>query len=153
MTTCSYDISKSYDRNLSPQEIAQKYGVIANPNAVVLSPQSSHLTLKKKRQLTKYLPPAVVVGTAASKSKITVPASKQAPKPVQPPPDTKPTTHTYPHLYVSLIQNSEPEKSTTTMKRSSSGSIMSAFANAPPKGSKPKPKPVHEEGASTVNIN
>lgn len=37
LTTCSYDISSKYDTNMAPMEIAQKYGVIANSNAVVLS--------------------------------------------------------------------------------------------------------------------
>jgi hypothetical protein len=36
LTTCSYDISKKYDSGMSPAEIADKYGVIANPTAVVL---------------------------------------------------------------------------------------------------------------------
>jgi hypothetical protein len=35
LTTCSYDISKTYDSAMLPAETAQKYGVIANPNAVV----------------------------------------------------------------------------------------------------------------------
>lgn len=36
LTTCSYDINKQYDSTMSPAEIAEKYGVIANPNAVVV---------------------------------------------------------------------------------------------------------------------
>jgi len=35
LTPCSYDIHKNYDSNMSPAEIAEKYGVIANSNAVV----------------------------------------------------------------------------------------------------------------------
>jgi len=35
LTPCSYDVNKNYDSNMSPAEIAEKYGVIANSNAVV----------------------------------------------------------------------------------------------------------------------
>jgi hypothetical protein len=35
LTTCSYDVSKTYDNALLPMEAADKYGIIANPNAIV----------------------------------------------------------------------------------------------------------------------
>jgi len=35
LTPCSHDINKNYDSNMSPAEIAEKYGIIANSNAVV----------------------------------------------------------------------------------------------------------------------
>jgi hypothetical protein len=48
-------------------------------------------------------------------------------------------------LHILICRAAEPAKLTKTAKRSASGGIMGAFANAPPKGSRPKPKPEEEK--------
>ena len=58
---------------MSPNEIAEKYGVIANPNAV-------------KRELKKYTAPAVNVTTAGAKTK---PSFTQKAEPKKPAPEEK----------------------------------------------------------------
>jgi hypothetical protein len=103
-------------------------------------------THKQKRQLTKHAPAPVVVGTAMSKRKPTAPA-KVTSKKTPPPPEIKlSTAEPQPYYSNSYPTNEGREAKPSMMKRTSSGSIMNAFANAPPK--RPKPKPEETQGQS-----
>jgi len=70
---------------MSPTEIAEKYGAIANPNAV-------------KRELKKYVAPTVQVGTAGSKTKAPITQTKAEPQKPSGPETKANIQQTYPHF-------------------------------------------------------
>jgi hypothetical protein len=155
LTTCSYDISTKYDNALLPAQIAENYGVIGNPNAVVSFTTGINVKLTGlETRLEKACSTSCGRRNCCFKGQNQCSFHKFGTQ-------TEVTIARYETCFhgstivfrksrcvIDSCRAENVKPSTTTMKRSVSGNIMAAFANAPLKGSKPKPKEEDKPGKS-----